>query len=113
MGYRDNLDAARARREELVRQLAEVRNGLADRDVLAWRERVLTAELAEVSAQVDHHRSRASLPLLSRVEVASPCPERWDGMAGDDRIRHCGRCEKSVYDLSAMSAAEAEALLEA
>lgn len=32
-------------------------------------------------------------------------------MAGDDVVRHCERCKKDVYDLSAMRTAEAEALL--
>lgn len=33
-------------------------------------------------------------------------------MKGDDRQRFCGQCEKSVYNVSAMSRAEAEALLQ-
>lgn len=34
-------------------------------------------------------------------------------MTGDDRVRFCGRCEKSVYDLSALTTEQAEALLRA
>jgi hypothetical protein len=48
---------------------------------------------------------------LNQVRVASPCSESWDNMTGDARVRFCGRCEKRVYNLSAMSADEAEALL--
>ncbi len=33
-------------------------------------------------------------------------------MQGDDRERFCGQCEKSVYNVSAMSRSEAEALLQ-
>lgn len=33
-------------------------------------------------------------------------------MQGDDRVRFCGQCEKSVYNVSAMTRAEAEALLQ-
>jgi hypothetical protein len=32
-------------------------------------------------------------------------------MVGDERVRHCGECKKYVYDLSAMTRAEAEALI--
>ena len=51
--------------------------------------------------------------LLSQVKVASPCRARWEDMTGDDRSRFCGRCEKHVYNFSAMTAAEAEELIRA
>src|SRR5262249_26070513 len=35
----------------------------------------------------------------------------WNQMTGDDRTRHCGACQKNVYNLSGMTRAEAEALL--
>lgn len=50
---------------------------------------------------------------LDDVQIARPCTERWDDMKGDERVRFCGRCEKNVFDLSEMTAAEAEALLAA
>lgn len=50
---------------------------------------------------------------LTKLRIASPCHERWEAMRGDDRVRHCDRCDKDVHDLSAMSAAEADALLAA
>jgi len=53
----------------------------------------------------------AHLPVLTSIRVASPCPADWDGMAGDDRIRHCGQCDMNVYNLSDMTRAEAEALV--
>ncbi len=49
--------------------------------------------------------------LLERVRIASPCPMRWDDMTGDDRARFCARCSKHVYNFSAMTTAEAEALI--
>ncbi len=52
-----------------------------------------------------------SLPLLQSVRIASPCPARWDQMTGDDAKRYCGECHLHVYNLSAMKAADAEALL--
>lgn len=51
-------------------------------------------------------RARRARQLLSRVRVGSPCPTSWDAMAGNDRTRHCGLCDKAVYDLSAMTALE-------
>jgi hypothetical protein len=53
---------------------------------------------------------RRTLPLL-KLSVASPCSASWENMAGDDRVRFCGKCEKHVYNLSAMSLGEATQLL--
>ncbi|MBX7195633.1 MAG: hypothetical protein K1X94_26490 [Sandaracinaceae bacterium] len=53
---------------------------------------------------------RARLPDGATITIASPCPERWVSMVGDDRVRHCSRCDKPVYNLGAMSAAEVSAL---
>lgn len=57
-----------------------------------------------------------SLPLLSRVRIASPCPVKWDDMraVGDGvQVRHCDQCDLNVYNISEMTADEAEALLAA
>lgn len=51
------------------------------------------------------------MSLLDVVRIATPCTERWSEMVGDDRRRHCGRCDKTVVDLTALTRAEAEALL--
>ena len=52
------------------------------------------------------------LPIvLDSLRVATPCHAAWDDMRGDERVRFCGRCEKNVYNLSAMPRAEAEALV--
>lgn len=48
---------------------------------------------------------------LKNVSVAAPCPADWERMIGNDRVRFCGQCELNVYNLSAMSQAEAEALI--
>ncbi|MFO0676292.1 MAG: hypothetical protein U0169_07150 [Polyangiaceae bacterium] len=49
--------------------------------------------------------------MLANVRVATPCEADWDAMAGDERVRFCGSCEKNVYNLSGMTAVEAEDLL--
>jgi len=48
---------------------------------------------------------------FDRLHVANPCPEDWQQMTGNDRVRHCVQCDKSVYDLSQMTRDEAEALV--
>lgn len=54
-----------------------------------------------------------NLPELPfKVKIASPCPARWEDMGGDHRVRFCDHCRKNVYNLSAMSAAEAGELLQ-
>lgn len=49
--------------------------------------------------------------LLGRVSVASPCSARWEDMAGDEKSRRCAQCNLSVHNLSAMTRAEAEAIV--
>ncbi len=55
--------------------------------------------------------SATKLPLLRDIRIASPCSESWEGMVGDDRSRFCGGCMKNVYNLSAMTGEEAQALI--
>jgi hypothetical protein len=77
----------------------------------ARRETEIEAELEETARLLDGIEGPRSR--LDDVRVASPCGESWDGMVGDDRRRFCMRCEKHVYDLSAMNRIEAEAFLAA
>lgn len=51
--------------------------------------------------------------LLNQARVASPCDVAWASMTGDERVRHCAQCRKSVYDLSSLTALEALALIQA
>ncbi|MFY9824097.1 MAG: carboxypeptidase-like regulatory domain-containing protein [Thermoanaerobaculia bacterium] len=50
---------------------------------------------------------------LNWLAIASPCPESWQVMSGDERTRFCSRCQKQVHDLAALEAREIEALIEA
>ncbi|MGL4550509.1 MAG: hypothetical protein ACRC33_04930 [Gemmataceae bacterium] len=54
---------------------------------------------------------RTSLNLLDDIRIASPCSARWDDMAGDVRARHCGACDRTVYDLSRLTAGQAADLI--
>ena len=45
---------------------------------------------------------------LHDMRVAAPCRASWEKMAGDERVRFCEECALNVYNLSAMTAQEAE-----
>jgi hypothetical protein len=49
--------------------------------------------------------------ILDGIRVASPCQAGWDSMSGDDQARFCSLCSKNVYNLSAMTTAEAVAFV--
>ncbi|MCO4770080.1 MAG: hypothetical protein KDA24_08635 [Deltaproteobacteria bacterium] len=48
---------------------------------------------------------------IDRVRIASPCKESWDDMSGDAYSRRCDLCKLQVFNLSALTADEADALL--
>ncbi|MEN9800177.1 MAG: hypothetical protein RL653_3874 [Pseudomonadota bacterium] len=52
-----------------------------------------------------------STPEGLKVKVATPCRARWDAMAGDERVRFCGECKKNVFNLSALTREQAEAIV--
>lgn len=53
------------------------------------------------------------LPLADRLRVRTPCDVGWDAMEDLGTHRHCARCDLTVHDVSAMTRAEVETLLEA
>ncbi|HPF38922.1 MAG TPA: hypothetical protein P5081_06170 [Phycisphaerae bacterium] len=53
------------------------------------------------------------LRILENVRIASPCDVPWSSMAGDERTRYCGECEKRVHNLIGMSDTEIAALFAA
>ncbi len=94
MSFRDDIDALAARHDALTTDVAE-------------RAR----ELAATKALLDEAAARANRPILDSVRVATPCKASWDDMVGDDRVRHCAACDKDVFNLSALTRDEAEALI--
>jgi hypothetical protein len=48
---------------------------------------------------------------LDTIQIASPCSASWDDMAGTERMRFCNLCQKTVYNLSAMTREQAEKLI--
>lgn len=53
------------------------------------------------------------LPLIDLLRVGTPCDVGWDNMREvDERDRHCARCDLVVHDVSSMTRAEVEMLLD-
>lgn len=94
MTYRSELDALEARHEALAEDVAR-----------------RTRELEDTKALLDESRAKVRLPILDDIRVAAPCSADWSKMTGDARARHCGDCNKHVYNLSEMTREEAHALL--
>ncbi len=94
MTYRDDLDALAARHDALDVEVAE-----------KTRERDRVASLLADAAE------RARQPVLPNIRIATPCSADWNQMVGDDRVRHCATCDKDVFNLSAMTRDQAEALI--
>lgn len=90
MTYRSDLDALDARHSALSNDLS-----------------AKTRELEQATKLLE----QAKLPILDNIRVASPCTADWSQMTGDERARHCNKCDKQVFDLSEMTRAEAEALI--
>lgn len=44
---------------------------------------------------------------IEKIEVKTPCAEDWDAMSGNEKVRFCSHCSKSVNNLSALSRKEA------
>jgi cytochrome c-type biogenesis protein CcmE len=105
MAYRSDLDALREREAALSRELLELG------DLEERRDR-LRKDLASVRAAMASSRPGGALRMLRAPAIALPCDVPWDSMEGDARVRFCGQCKKSVYNLSAMTRREAADLLD-
>lgn len=55
--------------------------------------------------------TRRKLPVLDDLRVGGDCDEAWATMPGSGRSRHCRTCDHAIYDLSALTRGEAEALV--
>ncbi len=111
MPYRSDQQASKARREELERELADVRARSTELAYLHWRSKEIEKELGDLAKRESAFEQKKRLPMLANAKIASPCSADWNAMQGDDQVRYCGKCEKSVYNLSEMTADEAEALI--
>ncbi|HRG98879.1 MAG TPA: hypothetical protein PLR99_21665 [Polyangiaceae bacterium] len=107
----DPLDALRAYHARLEADLAELEVRRAEQPGLAAAAGQVARELRETQALLDGHARHRRLPMLEAAKIASPCPARWEDMVGDEHTRFCAGCQKTVFNLSALTADEAEALL--
>jgi len=48
---------------------------------------------------------------LGSLRIAAPCEAGWEGMAGDERVRHCTLCSLNVYNFAEMTRDEVRDLL--
>ena len=111
MSYRSAQDALRERTrllEDELRALEEKRQASRNLDDEAAR---LSDKLQKSKLLLERMEQKRSLPMLDQVKVASPCNADWNQMQGDDKSRYCGKCEKNVYNLSAMTKEDAELLI--
>jgi hypothetical protein len=120
MAYRDDREALEGHKAELEAKLAALRAKLAASKGLEASALETVRELEETYARLNAAKQKAAegpkrraLPLLERVYIASPCSVPWESMSGDERERLCASCNKTVYDVSAMTRADAESLLTA
>lgn len=115
--HRTELDVLRERKATLEQELQALRQRATHLEAFRQEEVAVAKELEAIEGRLGAGvRPRRALPLLEQVKVASPCPAEWNEMIGvegtrGDRVRFCLSCEKNVYNLSAMSTDEAEALL--
>lgn len=65
----------------------------------------------EIPEDPSEGESMEPLIVLNDLRIASPCPASWDAMRGDDRVRSCDLCSRSVYDISGLTAEAALALV--
>lgn len=92
------------RHDDLVRELADLESKVAD-------HRRVTEELAHVRQYLTQREARRGPVRLEKLKIASPCKQRWEDMVGDERVRVCAGCERPVFNLSAMTMEDAEAVL--
>lgn len=74
--------------------------------------RGLLGELDEVRRSLEQLAPRG-LPVLSSLRLVRGCDVAWETMVGSARVRHCGICDREVYDLTAMDADEIESFVAA
>jgi hypothetical protein len=102
MSFRDDVDALAARHAALEHELADKSREVSDAARILDEAR---------SAATFAENPKRSLPMLDNLRVATPCRANWDRMLGDERVRHCNDCNKNVFNLSAMTRDQAEALI--
>lgn len=108
MSSRDPIETLRARTAELEEELRNLDQRRRERTALEAEVSRVETELGKSRTLLDRLSTKRALPMLDSMKIASPCSADWDQMVGDDKVRYCGKCEKNVFNLSAMTREEAE-----
>ena len=111
MTYRSTEEGLRERTKLLEGELDALRAERGDSAKLDREAAALNAKLEKSRILLERFAQKRALPMLDQVRVASPCNASWAEMSGDDKSRYCGKCEKNVYNLSAMTREEAELVM--
>ena len=111
MTYRSAEDALRERTRLLEQELESLERTRRETAKLDGEAARLQSNLEKSKVLLERFEQKRALPMLEQVRIASPCNASWTEMVGDDRSRYCGKCEKNVYNLSAMTREEAELLM--
>lgn len=109
--FRNDADALQTRLASLNEEVNALRSKAHELEGVKERLAELEREQEEARRELDARGSGKVAPLLDSLRIASPCHEKWDDMIGDERTRFCGKCQKDVHNVSALSRAEAEAFL--
>ncbi len=99
--YRSDIEATADR-------LLQLEDELRALDRAADRREELQSEAEKLRAHLATARARGP---LEDLRIASPCDQAWEQMVGDDRVRHCSSCDKDVFNVAAMTRAEALQLI--
>ncbi len=111
LSYRSAEHALRERTRLLEEQRTHLEEQRQKGARLDDEARTLEKNLANAKTLLTRFEQKRALPMLDAVKIASPCSADWSAMQGDDKTRYCGKCEKNVYNLSAMTREEAELLM--
>lgn len=111
MTYRSAEDALVERTAALEAELRALEQKRASATAIDGAIARVVGELQKTRALLDRVEKKRGLPMLDQIRVASPCDASWAEMTGDDKARFCGKCEKHVFNLSAMTREEAELVM--
>jgi hypothetical protein len=111
-GDSSTRDAARAQRDALAREAAELDEQLAALRTLEDERRALERERESVRSGAVEERRRA-LKVLGAVKGAGSCSVAWDTLSGDGCLRSCTRCGQPIADPRRLDEKRARMLLAA
>ncbi|HEY5920988.1 MAG TPA: hypothetical protein VIV11_04925 [Kofleriaceae bacterium] len=95
-----------ARRDELQREIGRLEARLNQAS-----NACVIDELSRVRHGLASRGDRKPAIELPDLRIGFACKQRWEDMVGDDRVRACNGCDRPVFNLSAMTREQAEAVL--